>query len=102
MYYKNTFLSSASKYTVAAYLVGTPAAIHTVLYIKAQFEAHGLDARFANYSTLLSYLKHSSLSAQFSNGTTIYLPLSEPNVPLINMRAIRSGKILGSSLATTN
>ncbi|KAL2458434.1 putative glutamate carboxypeptidase 2 [Forsythia ovata] len=90
LYYRNAFLSSASKYTVAAYLhhltlhphlAGTPAAIHTALYVKAQFEAHGLETRFANYSTLLSYPKHSSLSAQFSNGTTIYLPLSEPNVP---------------------
>ncbi|KAL2456756.1 Uncharacterized protein Fot_56690 [Forsythia ovata] len=52
LYYKNTIFSSASKYNAATYLhhltmhphlVGTPAAIHTALYVKAQFEAHGLD-----------------------------------------------------------
>lgn len=90
LYYRNAFLSFSSEYTIAAYLhhltlqphlAGTPAAINTALYVKAQFEAHGLETRFANYSTLLSYPKHSSVSAQFSNGTTVSLTLSEPNVP---------------------
>ncbi|KAK6152226.1 hypothetical protein DH2020_014861 [Rehmannia glutinosa] len=89
LYYRNTFLSAASNYTVAAYLrhltlrphlAGTPLSLSAALYVQTQFQSLGLTTHVTNFSALLSYPAHSSLSAHFSNGTVLPIPLSEPSV----------------------
>ncbi|KAL1541461.1 glutamate carboxypeptidase II [Salvia divinorum] len=83
----NVFLSSGSNYTVAAYLrqltlrphlAGTPLSLSTALYVHSHFQSLGLPAHTTNFSALLSYPAHSSLSAHFSNGSVLPIPLSEP------------------------
>ncbi|XP_057805232.1 probable glutamate carboxypeptidase AMP1 isoform X2 [Salvia miltiorrhiza] len=85
----NVFLSSASNYTVSAYLrhltlrphlAGTPLSLSTALYVHSHFQSLGLTAHTTNFSALLSYPAHSSLSAHFSNGTVLPVPLPEPGV----------------------
>ncbi|KAL8505251.1 hypothetical protein ACS0TY_016469 [Phlomoides rotata] len=89
-YYRNIFLSAASNYTIATYLrqltlhphlAGTPLSLSTALYVQSHFQSLGLTTHITNFSALLSYPTHSSLSAHFSNGTVLLVPLSEPHVP---------------------
>ncbi|XP_047955969.1 probable glutamate carboxypeptidase AMP1 isoform X2 [Salvia hispanica] len=84
------FLSSGSNSTVAAYLrqltlrphlAGTPLSLSTALYVLNQFRSLGLPAHTANFSALLSYPSHSSLSAHFSNGSIFNFAISEPSAP---------------------
>ncbi|KAK6152228.1 hypothetical protein DH2020_014863 [Rehmannia glutinosa] len=88
LYYRNTFLSAASNYTVSAYLrhltlrphlAGTPLSLSAAVYVQTQFQSLGLTTHVTNFSALLSYPARSSLSAHFSNGTVLPIPLSEPN-----------------------
>ncbi|KAL3613131.1 hypothetical protein CASFOL_043024 [Castilleja foliolosa] len=87
LYHRTTFLSAANNYTVSAYLrhltlrphlAGTPLSLSTALYVQSHFQTLGLTTHMTNFSTLLSYPTHSSLSAHFSNGTILPIPLSEP------------------------
>ncbi|XP_071910822.1 probable glutamate carboxypeptidase AMP1 isoform X3 [Coffea arabica] len=87
LHYQNIFLSSASNYTLATYLrhltlqphlAGTPPSLQTTLYVKSHFEALGLETHVSNHTVLLSYPSFSSLTAHFSNGSSLDLPLSEP------------------------
>ncbi|KAL1566069.1 glutamate carboxypeptidase II [Salvia divinorum] len=80
------FLSSASNSTVAAYLrhltlrphlAGTPLSLSAALFVHSHFLSLGLAARIANFSALLSYPSHSSLSAHFGNGSAAEIPLSD-------------------------
>ncbi|KAL0333572.1 UNVERIFIED_CONTAM: putative glutamate carboxypeptidase AMP1 [Sesamum angustifolium] len=89
-YYRDTFLSSASNYTIAAYLrqltlrphlAGTPLSLSTALYVQSHFQSLGLTTHLTNFSVLLSYPHHSSLSARFSDGSVLPVALSEPTVP---------------------
>ncbi|XP_042017315.1 probable glutamate carboxypeptidase AMP1 isoform X2 [Salvia splendens] len=81
------FLSSGSNSTVAAYLrqltlhphlAGTPLSLSTALYVLNHFRSLGLPAHTSNFSALLSYPSHSSLSAHFTNGSIFNFTLSEP------------------------
>ncbi|GAA0168860.1 metalloprotease [Lithospermum erythrorhizon] len=72
------FLSSANNATIAAYLrrltlhphlAGTPQAFQTALYVKNHFQTLQLSTHMTNYTTLLSYPIHSSLSGVYRNGT---------------------------------
>ncbi|KAL6519282.1 hypothetical protein OROGR_018602 [Orobanche gracilis] len=89
LFYRSTFLSTASNYTVASYLrhltlrphvAGTPLSLSTALYVQSHFETLGLVTHMTNFSALLSYPTRSYLSAHFSNGTVLPVPLSEPNI----------------------
>ncbi|KAG8373996.1 hypothetical protein BUALT_Bualt11G0085000 [Buddleja alternifolia] len=86
--YRNTFLSTASNHTFAAYLrrltlhphlAGTPPSLSTALYVQSHFQSLKLTTHLTNFSTLLSYPTHSSLTLLFPNATLLPLPLSEPN-----------------------
>ncbi|XP_073150632.1 probable glutamate carboxypeptidase AMP1 isoform X2 [Henckelia pumila] len=88
--YRDAFTSAASNETVAAYLrdltlhphlAGTPLSLSTALYVHTQFQSLGLATHFVNFSSLLSYPKHASLSVHFSDGTILSVSLEEPNVP---------------------
>ncbi|GER44813.1 transferrin receptor protein [Striga asiatica] len=85
--FRGTFLSTASNYTVSAYLrhltlrphlAGTLPSLSAADYVRSHFQSLGLDTRTADFSALLSYPTRSSLSAHFSNGTALAFPLSEP------------------------
>ncbi|KAL3625117.1 hypothetical protein CASFOL_030571 [Castilleja foliolosa] len=87
LYHRTAFLSAANNYTVAAYLrhltllphlAGTPLSLSTAIYVQSHFQTLGLTTHMTNFSALLSYPTHSSLSAHFSNGTILPIPLSEP------------------------
>jgi N-acetylated-alpha-linked acidic dipeptidase len=84
--YRQIFLSSATNSTLASYLraltqhphiAGTKASLDTVNYVLSKFMDLDLETRTANYTALLSYPVHSSLSAHFSNGTVVDIPLAE-------------------------
>lgn len=86
--FRQTFLSSATNYTIAAYLraltlhphlAGTAPSLATVNYVVSHFKNLNLQTHTAQYKTLLSYPTHSSLSAHFTNGTVHDLSLSEPS-----------------------
>ncbi|KAK4432646.1 putative glutamate carboxypeptidase AMP1 [Sesamum alatum] len=90
-YYRDTFLSSSSNYTIAAYLrhltlrphlAGTPLSLSTALYVQSHFQSLGLTTHLTNFSVLLSYPQHSSLSARFTDSTVLPVVLSESTVPL--------------------
>ncbi|XP_019187931.1 PREDICTED: probable glutamate carboxypeptidase 2 [Ipomoea nil] len=89
LYYRNDFISSASNYTIAAYLrnltgrphlAGTPSSLGAAVYVKSHFERLKLDTRVVNYTVLLSYPLSASVTACFSNGSDVPVPLSEPGV----------------------
>ncbi|XP_062167144.1 probable glutamate carboxypeptidase AMP1 isoform X2 [Alnus glutinosa] len=84
--YRQIFLSSATNGTLASYLraltqhphiAGTKASLDTVNYVLSKFMDLDLETRTANYTALLSYPVYSSLSAHFSNGTVVDIPLAE-------------------------
>ncbi|KAM4079340.1 hypothetical protein ACB094_09G110200 [Castanea mollissima] len=86
--FRQIFLSSATNYTIAAYLraltlhphlAGTAPSLATVNYVVSHFKNLSLQTHTAQYKTLLSYPTHSSLSAHFTNGTVHDLSLSEPS-----------------------
>ncbi|KAL4576837.1 hypothetical protein LXL04_012937 [Taraxacum kok-saghyz] len=86
----STFLNSASNYTISNYLrhltlhphlAGTPPSSASADYVKSNFESLHLQTHVTNYSVLLSYHLHSSLTGHFSNrSTAVTLPLTEPGL----------------------
>ncbi|KAI3748328.1 hypothetical protein L6452_11329 [Arctium lappa] len=86
----SAFLDSASNYTISNYLrhltlhphlAGTPPSSAAVDYVKTHFESLHLQTHVTNYSVLLSYPLHSSLTAHFSNTSSpVQLPLTEPGL----------------------
>ncbi|XP_059427921.1 probable glutamate carboxypeptidase AMP1 isoform X2 [Corylus avellana] len=84
--YRQIFLSSATNHTLASYLraltlhphlAGTKASLDTANYVLSNFKEMGLETRTAEYTALLSYPVQSSLSAHFSDGKVVDLPLAE-------------------------
>ncbi|XP_041025914.1 probable glutamate carboxypeptidase AMP1 [Juglans microcarpa x Juglans regia] len=84
--FRQIFLSSATNYTFASYLraltqhphlAGTKPSLDTTHYVLSHFKDLGLETRTAQYRALLSYPVHSSLSAHFSDGTVLDLPLTD-------------------------
>ncbi|KAK4478822.1 hypothetical protein RD792_014322 [Penstemon davidsonii] len=93
-HYRNAFLSTANNSTIAAHLfhltlhphlAGTPPSLSTAVYVQSHFQSLGLTTHLTNFSTLLSYPKHSSLSLHLKNGTVLPLPLSEPQNDVVVM-----------------
>ncbi|XP_050381589.1 probable glutamate carboxypeptidase AMP1 [Argentina anserina] len=87
--FRRDFLSSATNSTVAAYLraltlhphvAGTKPSLDTIHYVQSHFSDLGLQTHTAHYHALLSYPLRSSLSAHFSNGSHVDIPLSEPGL----------------------
>ncbi|OIT08338.1 PREDICTED: probable glutamate carboxypeptidase 2 [Nicotiana attenuata] len=87
LFFLNTFLSSATNYTLATYLrhltlhphlAGTTPSLNTALYVKSHFESLNLQTHVTNYSVLLSYPLFSSVTLHFPNGSVLSLTLSEP------------------------
>lgn len=87
--FRRNFLSSATNSTVAAYLraltqhphlAGTKPSLDTIHYVQSHFSGLGLQTHTAHYDALLSYPLRSSLSAHFSNGSHVDIPLSEPGL----------------------
>ncbi|KVI09465.1 probable glutamate carboxypeptidase AMP1 [Cynara cardunculus var. scolymus] len=86
----SAFLNSGSNYTISNYLrhltlhphlAGTPPSSAVVDYVKTHFESFHLQTHVTDYSVLLSYHLHSSLTAHFSNTTAaVPLPLTEPGL----------------------
>ncbi|KAL0337099.1 UNVERIFIED_CONTAM: putative glutamate carboxypeptidase AMP1 [Sesamum calycinum] len=58
-----------------------PLSLSTALYVQSHFQSLGLTTHLTNFSVLLSYPLHSSLSARFSDGSVLPVALSEPTVP---------------------
>uniref|UniRef100_A0A0A0LEA0 glutamate carboxypeptidase II n=1 Tax=Cucumis sativus TaxID=3659 RepID=A0A0A0LEA0_CUCSA len=84
--FQQLLLSSGSNYTVASYLrsltlhphlAGTEPSSETVRYVESHFRDLGLETHSIQYDALLSYPKSTSLSVLLSNGTVVYIPLSE-------------------------
>ncbi|CAL9026159.1 unnamed protein product [Prunus brigantina] len=91
--FRRIFLSHATNATVASYLraltlhphlAGTPPSLDTAHFVRAHFMGLGLDTRSAHYNSLLSYPLRSSLSAHFSNGSHVDIPLTEPGLSAEN------------------
>nr|XP_004250770.1 probable glutamate carboxypeptidase AMP1 isoform X2 [Solanum lycopersicum] len=87
LFYFNSFISSATNYTLATYLrhltlhphlAGTAPSLHTALYVKSHFQSLNLQTHVANYSVLLSYPLFSSVILHFPNGSVLSLGLVEP------------------------
>ncbi|KAK7244731.1 hypothetical protein RIF29_39557 [Crotalaria pallida] len=87
LHFQNLFLSSSSNSTVSAYLrvltmhphlAGTKTDFETARYVENHFRGHGLPTHTVNYTALLSYPVHSSITVHFSNGSSIRLRLTEP------------------------
>ncbi|XP_024188888.1 probable glutamate carboxypeptidase AMP1 [Rosa chinensis] len=87
--FRRSFLSSATNATVAAYLraltkhphlAGTKPSLDTIHYVQSHLSGLGLQTHTAHYNALLSYPLHSSLSAHFSNGSHVDIPLAEPGL----------------------
>lgn len=81
------FLSTSSNSTISSYLraltlhphlAGTKPGSDIARYVLNHFTSLGLKAHTATYNTLLSFPVRSSLSAHFSEGTTVSLRLTEP------------------------
>ncbi|XP_057438974.1 probable glutamate carboxypeptidase AMP1 isoform X2 [Lotus japonicus] len=81
------FLSTSSNSTIASYLraltlhphlAGTEPAADTTRYVLSHFTSLGLQTHTATYRALLSYPLSSSLTAHFSDGSSVDLPLTEP------------------------
>ncbi|PHT68466.1 putative glutamate carboxypeptidase 2 [Capsicum annuum] len=86
-FYLDTFLSSATNYTLATYLrhltlhphlAGTTPSLHTAIYVKSHFQSLNLKTHVTNYTVLLSYPLFSSVTLHFPNGSVLALTLSEP------------------------
>ncbi|PHU03165.1 putative glutamate carboxypeptidase 2 [Capsicum chinense] len=86
-FYRDTFLSSATNYTLATYLrhltlhphlAGTTPSLHTAIYVKSHFQSLNLKTHVTNYTVLLSYPLFSSVTLHFPNGSVLALTLSEP------------------------
>ncbi|KAK4392009.1 putative glutamate carboxypeptidase AMP1 [Sesamum angolense] len=65
----------------STHLAGTLSPLSTALYVQSHFQSLGLTTHLTNFSVLLSYPLHSSLSARFSDGSVLPVALSEPTVP---------------------
>ncbi|KAH0747700.1 hypothetical protein KY285_009357 [Solanum tuberosum] len=87
LFYFNTFISSATNYTLATYLrhltlhphlAGTTPSLHTALYVKSHFQSLNLQTHVTNYTVLLSYPLFSSVILHFPNGSVLSLALDEP------------------------
>ncbi|KAG5577214.1 hypothetical protein H5410_057348 [Solanum commersonii] len=87
LFYFNTFISSATNYTLATYLrhltlhphlAGTTPSLHTALYVKSHFQSLNLQTHVTNYTVLLSYPLISSVILHFPNGSVLSLALDEP------------------------
>ncbi|KAI3705406.1 hypothetical protein L1987_75643 [Smallanthus sonchifolius] len=87
--FSSTFLTSASNHTISNYLrhltlhphlAGTTPSSAAANYVKSQFESFHIQTHITNYSVLLSYPLHSSLTVHFSNTTAVPLTLTEPGV----------------------
>ncbi|CAH8360245.1 unnamed protein product [Eruca vesicaria subsp. sativa] len=83
---RRLFLSSASNATVSSYLrsltrhphlAGTKPSSDTLNYVLTHFQSLKLDTRISQYEALLSYPTHTSVTARFSNNTTIELNLND-------------------------
>ncbi|CAN7135382.1 unnamed protein product [Brassica rapa subsp. narinosa] len=83
---RRLFLSSASNATVSSYLhsltrhphlAGTKPSLDTLTYVLNHFQTLRLDdTRVAEYEALLSYPTHISVTARFSNSTTVEFDLN--------------------------
>ncbi|XP_015577834.2 probable glutamate carboxypeptidase AMP1 [Ricinus communis] len=80
------FLSSSSNYTLASYLrsltlhphlAGTVPSLQTTRYVYSHFTSLNLETHQVNYTSLLSYPVHASLSAHLSNGSSVSFSLIE-------------------------
>ncbi|KAH7841500.1 hypothetical protein Vadar_030651 [Vaccinium darrowii] len=89
LHFHRTFLSLATNATLSAYLrhltlhphlAGTPPSLQTAQYVHSHFSNLGLPTHVNDYSALLSYPSHSSLTVHFANGTAHSLPLGEPGL----------------------
>ncbi|KAF5799389.1 putative glutamate carboxypeptidase [Helianthus annuus] len=83
----STFISSASNYTISTYLrhltlhphiAGTPPSSAAAAYVTSHFQSFNIPTHVTNFSVLLSYPVSSSLTAHFSNSSTVSLTLTEP------------------------
>ncbi|CAA7046117.1 unnamed protein product [Microthlaspi erraticum] len=86
---RRLFLSSGSNATISSYLraltrrphlAGTKPSLDTLNYVLNHFQSHGLETHVAEYEALLSYPAHISVTARFSNMTTVEFDLNEPVV----------------------
>ncbi|KAH0928547.1 hypothetical protein HID58_014274 [Brassica napus] len=83
---RRLFLSSASNATVSSYLhsltrhphlAGTKPSLDTLTYVLTHFQSLRLDdTRVAEYEALLSYPTHISVTARFTNSTTVEFDLN--------------------------
>ncbi|EFH54255.1 hypothetical protein ARALYDRAFT_485877 [Arabidopsis lyrata subsp. lyrata] len=80
------FLSSASNATISSYLreltrhphlAGTKPSLETLNYVQSHFKSLGLETHVAEYEALLSYPTHISVTARFSNTTTLEFDLND-------------------------
>ncbi|XP_048426425.1 probable glutamate carboxypeptidase AMP1 [Pyrus x bretschneideri] len=87
--FRQIFLSHATNATLSSYLhaltlhphlAGTPPSLDTANFVGDHFLGLRLDTRSAHYNALLSYPLHSALSAHFSNGSRVDIPLTEPGL----------------------
>ncbi|MFS7956961.1 putative glutamate carboxypeptidase [Helianthus anomalus] len=83
----STFITSASNYTISTYLrhltlhphiAGTPPSSAAAAYVTSHFQSFNIPTHVTNFSVLLSYPVSSSLTAHFSNSSTVSLTLTEP------------------------
>nr|VDD09874.1 unnamed protein product [Brassica oleracea] len=84
---RRLFLSSASNATVSSYLhsltrhphlAGTKPSLDTLNYVLTHFQSLRLDdTRVVEYEALLSYPTHISVTARFSNNTTVEFDLND-------------------------
>ncbi|VYS60407.1 unnamed protein product [Arabidopsis thaliana] len=83
---RRLFLSSASNATISSYLreltrhphlAGTKPSLDTLHYVFNHFQSLGLETHVAEYEALLSYPTHISVTASFSNTTTLEFDLND-------------------------
>ncbi|XP_060216375.1 probable glutamate carboxypeptidase AMP1 [Lycium barbarum] len=89
IFYFNTFLFSATNYTLSNYLrhltihphlAGTQPSLDTALYVKSHFQSLNLQTHATNYTVLLSYPLFSSVTLHSANSSVHALKLSEPGL----------------------
>ncbi|KFK34711.1 hypothetical protein AALP_AA5G181800 [Arabis alpina] len=80
------FLSSASNSTISSYLhaltrhphlAGTKPSLETLDYVLNHFKSLNLETHISEYEALLSYPTHISVTARFSNTTTVVFDLND-------------------------
>lgn len=85
-HFRQMFVTLSTNSTIATYLraltlhphlAGTKPSLETAHYVRTHFKDQGLNTHTVKYQTLLSYPTYASLSAYFSNGTRLDLPLNE-------------------------